>query len=172
MTLARKIRLMENELHRLDRYDRRILEILQEDAGISNQALAERVGLSPSPCLRRVRALENAGIILQRVALLDRRRLGLELTALIHIGMDRHTPERFAHFEETVATYPEVQRCYLITGQAADYMLQVVVPDMDAYQEFLLRRITRLEGVDSVHSSFVLRRVLDRTALPLDYSPG
>ena len=162
---------MKPEPHRLDRYDRRILEILQEDASLSNQALADRVGLSPSPCLRRVRALEQAGVLLSRVALLDRRSLGLELTALIHIGMDRHTPERFAHFEETVASYAEVQHCYLITGQSADYMLQVVVPDMDAYQEFLLRRITRLEGVDSVHSSFVLRRVVDRTALPLDYTP-
>lgn len=162
---------MKPQPHPLDRYDRRILEILQEDASLSNQALAERVGLSPSPCLRRVRALEQAGILLRRVALLDRRSLGLELTALIHIGMDRHTPERFAHFEETVAGYPEVQHCYLITGQSADYMLQVVVPDMDAYQDFLLRRITRLEGVDSVHSSFVLRRVVDRTALPLDYTP-
>ncbi len=155
--------------HPLNRTDRRILETLQEDAGLSNQALAERVGLSPSPCLRRVRALEEAGIILGRVALLDGKRLGLELTALIHIGMDRHTPERFASFEEAVAGYPEVQHCFLITGQAADYLLQVVVPDMDAYQDFLLRRITRLEGVSSVHSSFVLRRVVDRTALPLNY---
>lgn len=156
-------------LHRIDRADRRILEVLQEDASLSNQALAERVGLSPSPCLRRVRALEEAGILVQRVARLDARRLGLTLTAIIHIGMDRHTPERFAAFEETVATYPEVQACFLITGQAADYLLQVVVPDMDAYQEFLLRRITRLEGVVSVHSSFVLRRIIDRTALPLKY---
>jgi len=162
----------QTALHLLDRTDRRILEALQEDAGLSNQALAERVGLSPSPCLRRVRALEEAGIILGRVALLDGRRLGLELTALIHIGMDRHTPERFASFEEAVAGYPEVQRCFLITGQAADYLLQVVVPDMDAYQDFLLRRITRLEGVSSVHSSFVLRRVIDRTALPLNYLPA
>jgi Lrp/AsnC family leucine-responsive transcriptional regulator len=158
--------------HVLDRTDRRILEVLQEDAGLSNQALADRVGLSPSPCLRRVRALEEAGIIVARVALLQGKRLGLELTALIHIGMDRHTPERFASFEEAVAGYPEVQRCFLITGQAADYLLQVVVPDMDAYQDFLLRRITRLEGVSSVHSSFVLRRVVDRTALPLNYLPG
>jgi Lrp/AsnC family leucine-responsive transcriptional regulator len=160
---------MEPQPHKLDRFDRHILEILQEDASLSNQALADRVGLSPSPCLRRVRALEQAGILIRRVALLDRRALGLELTALIHIGMDRHTPERFARFEEAIARYPEVQHLYLITGQSADYMLQVVVPDMDAYQDFLLRRVTRLEGVDSVHSSFVLRRVVDRTSLPLDY---
>jgi Lrp/AsnC family leucine-responsive transcriptional regulator len=153
----------------LDRIDRRILEILQEDAGLSNQALAERVGLSPSPCLRRVRALEEAGILRGRVALVDARRLGLELTAMIQIGMDRHTPERFAAFEEAIQGYPEVQQCFLITGQTADYLLQVVVPNMDTYQEFLLRRLTRLEGVSSVHSSFVLRRVVDRTALPLKY---
>lgn len=153
----------------LDRIDRRILEILQEDAGLSNQALAERVGLSPSPCLRRVRALEEAGILRGRVALVDARRLGLELTAMIQIGMDRHTPERFAAFEEAIQGYPEVQQCFLITGQTADYLLQVVVPNMDTYQEFLLRRLTRLEGVSSVHSSFVLRRVIDRTALPLKY---
>jgi Lrp/AsnC family transcriptional regulator, leucine-responsive regulatory protein len=158
--------------HLLDRIDRRILEVLQQDASLSNQALAERVGLSPSPCLRRVRTLEEAGVILRRVALLDARRLGLELTALIHIGMDRHTPERFAAFEEAVAGYPEVQYCFLITGQAADYLLQVVVPDMDSYQDFLLRRITRLDGVSSVHSSFVLRRVVDRTALPLNHLPA
>lgn len=155
--------------HRLDRTDRRILEILQHDAGLSNQALAERVGLSPAPCLRRVRALEESGILLQRVARLDPKKLGLSLTALIHIGMDRHTPERFETFETTIAGYPEIQTCFLITGQAADYLLQVVVPDMDAYQEFLLKRITRLEGVVSVHSSFVLRRVIDATALPLKY---
>lgn len=155
--------------HTLDRTDRRILEILQIDAGLSNQELAERVGLSASPCLRRVRALEEAGIVLGRVALLDRKRLGLEITALIQIGMDRHTPERFEAFEDKVSGYPEVQHCFLITGQAADYLLQVVVPDMDAYQDFLLRRITRIEGVSSVHSSFVLRRVVDRTALPLNY---
>jgi Lrp/AsnC family leucine-responsive transcriptional regulator len=155
--------------HPLDRTDRRILEVLQRNADLSNQELAEQVGLSPSPCLRRVRALEDAGVIVGRVALLERKRLGLEITALIQIGMDRHTPERFASFEEAVAAYPEVQLCFLITGQAADYLLQVVVPDMDAYQDFLLRRITRLEGVSSVHTSFVLRRVVDRTALPLNY---
>ncbi len=152
-----------------DRIDRRILEELQQDGGLSNQELAERVGLSPSPCLRRVKALEEAGIILKRVTLLERKKLGLSLTALIQISMDRHTPERFANFEEKVAQYPEVQACYLITGQAADYQLLVVVPDMDTYQEFLLNKITRIEGVSGVHSSFVMRRVKDSTTLPLGY---
>lgn len=152
-----------------DRIDRHILEELQQDGGLTNQELAERVGLSPSPCLRRVKALEEAGVIQKRVTLLDRKKLGLSLTALIQISMDRHTPERFANFEEKVTQYPEVQACYLITGQDADYQLMVVVPDMDTYQEFLLNKVTRIEGVSGVHSSFVMRRVKDSTALPLGY---
>jgi len=153
----------------LDRIDRQILEHLQKDGGLSNQELAAKVGLSPSPCSRRVKALEDAGIILRRVTLLDRKRLGLALTVVLQIGMDRHTPERFQAFEDAIATYPEVQECYLITGQQADYLLKVVVPDMDHYQAFLLEKITRIPGVSGVHSSFVMRRVVDNTELPLGY---
>jgi Lrp/AsnC family leucine-responsive transcriptional regulator len=159
----------KQELHKLDRTDRRILDALQRDGGLNNQQLAEAVDLSPSPCLRRVRALEEAGVIRQRVTVLDHKKLGLSLTAIILIGMDRHTPERFEAFEQQVAQYPEVQECYLITGQDADYMLKVVVPDMDHYHHFLLNQITRIPGVSGVHSSFVLRRVIDSTALPLKY---
>ncbi|MBO6849746.1 MAG: Lrp/AsnC family transcriptional regulator [Marinobacter sp.] len=156
-------------LVRIDKTDRRILEELQTDGALTNQELADKVGLSPSPCLRRVRALEEAGVIIRKVTILDHKKLGLSLTAIILIGMDRHTPERFSAFEEQVAEYPEVQECYLITGQDADYMLKVVVPDMDHYHHFLLNRITRIQGVSGVHSSFVLRRVIDNTALPLGY---
>jgi len=152
----------------LDRYDRRILEALQKDGRISNQELAERIGLSPSPCLRRVRALEESGLISGYRAMLDANKLGLTLMALIHISMDRHTPERFANFEDRVAALPEVLECLLVTGQDADYQLKVVVRDMDAFQALLLEKITRIEGVSGVHSSFVLRRVIDKTALPLD----
>lgn len=151
----------------LDRYDRRILEVLQEEGRISNQELAERIGLSPSPCLRRVRALEESGLITGYRAVLDARQLGLSLLALIHISMDRHTPERFAAFEERVRALPEVLECLLITGQDADYQLKVIVRDMDAYQALLLDKITRIEGVSGVHSSFVMRRVIDKTSLPL-----
>ena len=154
---------------KLDRIDRRILAELQLDGGLSNQALAERVGLSPSPCLRRVKALEEAGVIGKRVTLLDRKKLGLSLTALIQISMDRHTPERFEKFESTVKQFPEVLSCLLVTGQDADYLLIVVVPDMDTYQDFLLKQITRIPGVSGVHSSFVMRWVVDTTALPLNY---
>jgi Lrp/AsnC family leucine-responsive transcriptional regulator len=154
----------------LDRYDRHILEVLQEDGRISNQDLADRIGLSPSPCLRRVRTLEEAGLIAGYHALLDAKTLGLTLMALIHISMDRHTPARFANFEKKISELPEIMECLLITGQDADYQLKVVVRDMEAYQELLLNKITRIEGVSGVHSSFVMRRVVDKTALPVSSS--
>ncbi|RTL43445.1 MAG: Lrp/AsnC family transcriptional regulator [Rhodocyclaceae bacterium] len=151
----------------LDRYDRQILAILQQDGRISNQDLAERIGLSPSPCLRRVRALEESGLITGYRALLDAKKLGLSLMALIGISMDQHTPERFASLESTIRDIPEALECLLITGQQSDYQLKVVIRDMDAYQDLLLNRITRIQGVTGVHTSFVLRRVVDRTELPV-----
>jgi len=147
----------------------RILEALQMDGGLSNLELAERVGLSPSACSRRVQALEDQHVVTGRVTLVDRSRVGLSLTAIIQVAMDRHTPERFASFEKKVRACPEVQACYLVAGQDADYLLKVVVPDMDHYQEFLLNKITRIEGVSGVRSSFVMRRVIDTTVLPLGH---
>lgn len=155
---------------RFDRYDLKILDELQADGGLSNQELASRVGLSPSPCSRRVRQLEEAGVIRERVVRLDAASLGLDLTVLIHIRMDRHTPDRFEQFESIVRKLPEVQECLLITGQDADYQLKVTVPNMDEYQKFLLHKITEIEGVRGVHSSFVLRKPVDTTRLPLDYA--
>ena len=151
----------------LDRYDRQILELLQQDGRISNQDLADRIALSPSACLRRLRALEESGLIRGYRALLDARKLGLSLMALIHISMDRHTPERFSHFEAAVEQIPQVLECLLITGQDADYQIKVIVRDMEAYQELLLNRINRIQGVNGVHSSFVLRRVVDKATLPV-----
>lgn len=159
---------MVGNVMELDRYDRRILGVLQEDGRISNQDLADRIGLSPSPCLRRVRALEESGLITGYRAHVDAKALGLSLLALIHISMDQHTPERFKHFDAQISEIPEVMECLLITGQAADYQLKVVVKDMDAYQELLLNRITRIKGVTGVQSSFILRRVVDKTAVPVE----
>ena len=152
---------------KLDRYDQHILEVLQEDGRINNQDLADRIGLSPSPCLRRVRALEESGLIEGYRAMVNAKKLGLSLMALIHIAMDKHTPERFANFESEVTVLPEVLECLLITGQDADYQLKVVVRDMDHYQSLLLNQLTRIEGVTGVHSSFVLRRVVSRTKLAI-----
>ncbi|HEX5538511.1 MAG TPA: Lrp/AsnC family transcriptional regulator [Methylophilaceae bacterium] len=151
----------------LDRYDLHMLEVLQQDGRISNQDLAERIGLSPSPCLRRLRALEESGLITGYHAYLDAKKMGLTLTAIIHISMDQHTPERFDNFESKIKEIPEVLECLLITGQDADYQLKVVTKDMDAYQELLLNRITRIAGVTGVHSSFALRQVINRTTLTL-----
>jgi len=154
---------------KLDRTDRRILALMQADGRISNLELADAVGLSPTPCSRRVKRLEESGVIERHVTLLNQSALGLKLTAIIGITMDRHTPERFENFEKTVRDYPEVMECAVVTGQAADYLLRVVVPDMEYYEKFLLGRLTRIAGVTGVHSSFVLRQVIRRTELPLDY---
>jgi Lrp/AsnC family leucine-responsive transcriptional regulator len=154
-------------MHELDRTDRRILFQLQNNGAISNLELAEKVDLSPSPCSRRVKALQDAGFILKTVAVLDPKKLGLDMIVMISISMDRHTPERFETFEAAVSGYEEVLECYLITGQSADYVLKVVVKDMSAFQQFLLGKLTRIEGVSGVHSSFVMRKVLDRTTLPI-----
>jgi Lrp/AsnC family transcriptional regulator, leucine-responsive regulatory protein len=155
---------------KLDSFDLKILAELQLNGGLSNQEIADRVGLSPSPCSRRIRQLEESGVIRARVVRLEPREIGLDLTALIYIRMDRHTPERFGQFEAAVRAHPEVQECYLITGQEADYQLKITVPNMDEYQRFLLEKITRIEGVIGVHSSFVLRKAVDTTALPLGYA--
>ena len=157
---------------RLDRTDRRILELVQRNGRISNLELAETVGLSPTPCARRLKRLEESGLIRETVTLLDQDALGLKLTAYIGISMDRHTPDRFAAFEAEVTSYPEVLECSVVTGQAADYLLKAVLPDMQHYEQFLLGRLTRIPGVTGVHSSFELRRVVQRTVLPLDYVDG
>lgn len=151
----------------LDRIDRHILDELQRDGSISNLDLAEKVGLSPSPCSRRVKALQDSGIIKKTVAVLDQKALELNMVAMISISMDRHTPERFENFESKVASFPEVLECYLITGSNSDYVLKVIVKDMEAYQQFLLGKLTRIEGVSGVHTSFVMRKVVDTTRLPL-----
>lgn len=153
----------------LDKLDTRILRELQRDGSITNLELADKIGLSPSPCARRVKQLTESGIINKQVTLLNASKLDLKLTALIQISMDRHTPDRFEVFEAQVRRYPEVIECLLITGQSADYQLKVVVPDMECYQEFLLNKITRIEGVTDVHSSFILREVLNTTELPLNH---
>jgi Lrp/AsnC family leucine-responsive transcriptional regulator len=152
----------------LDKYDRLILDIIQQKGRISNQELAEAINLSPSPCLRRVRQLEESGMIAGYVALLDARKLGLTLVSFIQISMDKHTPERFNHFEKQIETFPEVLECHLVTGQSADYLLKVIIKDMDDFQRFLLNKLTPIEGVSGVHSSFVLKSPVNTRALPIN----
>ncbi len=156
------------ELTNLDHYDKAILNALQNNGRLSNQEIADQIGLSPSACLRRFKALEASGVILGYRTLLDAKQLGLDLMALIHISMDKHTKERFEAFESSVQTLPNVLECLLLTGQTADYQLKVVVKDLEAYQDLLLNHVTQIEGVSGVHTSFVLRKVVDKTALPID----
>lgn len=156
-----------SEIIALDRIDKNILREMQENGRITNLVLADKVGLSPTPCSRRVKRLEESGLIDRHVTLLDPRRLGLNLTAMVGIAMDRHTPDRFEKFEVAIASMPEVLECSIITGQSADFLLKVVVRDMQHYETFLLGQLTKLEGVTGVHSSFVLREVVKKTALPL-----
>jgi Lrp/AsnC family leucine-responsive transcriptional regulator len=154
-------------LNKLDKYDKAILNALQNNGRLSNQELADQIGLSPSACLRRFKALETAGVIIGYRALLDARSLGLDLMALVHISMDKHTHERFEAFDDAIQALPNVVECLLLTGQTADYQLKVVVKDLEAYQDLLLNHITQIEGVSGVHTSFVLRKVVDKTALPI-----
>ncbi len=153
----------------LDRTDKKILELLQSDSQISNQELAEKIALSPSPCLRRVKQLTDNGYINKQVTLLNPEKIGLSLIVIVLVGLNTHQPAVMNAFEETMQLLPEVIQCYLITGQSADYLLKIIVPDLKAYQDFLLGKLTGINGVSSVHSSFILRTVCDTTALPLDH---
>ena len=150
----------------MDRYDRQILELLQDDGRISNKQLAERVNLSESACLRRVRALEDQGIIQRYVAMLSQEKVGVPGDVLVHIGLHREEQSELAAFEEAVRRIPEVMECYLMTGEF-DYLLRVVVADMADFERIHKEELTRLPGVARVNSSVAIRKVLKRTALPL-----
>jgi Lrp/AsnC family leucine-responsive transcriptional regulator len=162
----------------LDKTDRKILAILQEDGRLSNQDVAERVSLSPSPCLRRIKRLEEAGVIRQYVALLDPDKIGLGLLAYVNVRLEKHSeplapaPGRAsptsprADFAVSVANWPEVVACYAMTGEM-DYLLRVHVEDMDHFSRFMMATLLRHPAVLDVKSSFALQRVKDTTALPL-----
>src|ERR1700751_4815485 len=150
---------------RLDELDRKILEQLQADGRMSNQELSEQVGLSPRPCLRRLRQLEGAGVIQRCVALVDPEAVGLGVTAFVRIRLDQQDDRHLALFETAVAEFPEVMECYLMTGEA-DYQLRVLVSSLGEFEDFLRRKLTRIEGVGQVTTSFALSPVGYRTALP------
>nr|WP_202984497.1 Lrp/AsnC family transcriptional regulator [Thiomicrorhabdus xiamenensis] len=152
---------------KLDQYDKQILNALQKNGRLSNQEIADQIGLSPSACLRRFKALEESGVIQGYRTLLDRKKLDLDLMALVHISMDKHTPERFQQFEDAIVRLPNVVECLLLTGQTADYQLKVLVRDLDAYQELLLNQLTQIPGVSGVHTSFVLRKVVSDAMIPI-----
>ena len=155
---------------KLDRIDRKILSLLQQDSRQPNNELAERVGLSPSPCLRRVKALEDSGVITRYVALVDPAAVDLPVNIFISVSLERQVEERIDAFESAVMNLPEVLECYLMTGDA-DYLLRVVVPDLASYERFLKEHLTRIPGVANIRSSFALKQVRYRTALPLGHLP-
>lgn len=150
----------------LDRTDYKILHYLQNSGRISNSDLADAVGLSPSPCLRRVKALENAGIVKQYVALVDGKAVGLPISVIVNVSLHSQGRVSLMEFETKVAEYEEVLECYLMTGNF-DYTLRVVAPDLDSYQRFLADKLTRIDGVANIQSSFTLKQVVYRTELPL-----
>ena len=151
----------------IDAIDQKILAELQADGRITNQDLASRVGLSPSPCLRRVRQLEEAGVIHSYVGLVDPAALGLQVTAFVRVRLDGQDDRHLATFESAIADFPEVMECYLMTGES-DYQLRVLVSSLAAFEEFLRQKLTRIEGVSQVTSSFALRPVVYRTAIPVE----
>ena len=153
----------------LDSIDWEILRLLQDNARITNIDLSKAIGLSPSPSLARVKALEQSGYISRYVSLVDSLKVGLKVSVFINVALERQVESALERFEESIQSRPEVMECYLITGHEADYQLKVVVPDMDRYHDILLGKITKIKGVSGVKSAFVMRKVLDSTALPLGY---
>ncbi len=150
----------------LDRYDRLILEALQQDGRISNVQLAHRVSLSESACLRRVRALEEAGLIDRYAALLNQNRAGLPGNVFVQIGLHREVESDLSAFEDAVREIPEVMECYLMSGEF-DYLIRVVVSDMADFERIHKTALTRLPGIARVNSSFAIRTVQRKTELPL-----
>ncbi len=151
---------------KLDLIDLRILSELQADGALSNVELARRVHLSPSPCLTRVKALESAGVIQRYVALVNASALGLGLNVFISISLTSQSKQALADFEQRIAEHDEVMECYLMTGDS-DYLVRVVVTDIAALERFILEQLTPIAGVEKLRSSFALKQVRYKTALPL-----
>lgn len=150
----------------LDQIDTKILEQLQKDSKLSNLELSSRVGLSPSPCLSRVRQLENDGIIRGYVALLDPAAVDLSISVFIHVTLEKQIERALQVFEQKMNAFPEVMECYLMTGDS-DYLVRLVVPDVAALQHFIVNELTTIPGIANIRSSFALKQVKYKTALPV-----
>lgn len=150
----------------MDDKDREILRHLQDNARLTNAELAERVNLSPSPCLRRVRRLEEEGVILRYATIVEPRRAGLAVSIFVSVSLARQDKASLSEFESIMQARPEVMECYLMTG-TSDYLLRVVVPDLAAYETFLSDHLTSVGSVANIQSSFALKEIVHRTALPL-----
>lgn len=151
----------------LDNFDRKILEHLQRDATVPVSELAERVGLSQSTCWRRINVLEQEGVIKSRVALLDAKALGIEVTVFANIKLSAHGRRSLNEFEEAIAVFPEVVECYTMSGEM-DFLIRIVARDIEAYERFLRATLLQMPSVQEVHSHIALSQVKFTTALPLD----
>ncbi len=152
----------------IDRIDRRILDTLQADGRLSNVDLAERIGLSPSPCLRRVKRLEDAGMIAGYRAVLDRKAIGLGLTVFIELKVGKHSRDNAAMLQEALLAIPEVVSCHMVSG-VSDFLAEVVVPDLDAYERLMTEKILTLPTIEDVRSNFAIRTVKSDAPLPLGH---
>ncbi len=150
----------------LDKIDWDILKALQEDARIPIVDLAERVGLSASPCARRVKRLEGEGVIVRYATVIDQKAIGLPVNVFCHVTLERQVKGALETFQAAVLKRPEVMECYLMTGEA-DYLLRVVVADLEAYERFIVDHLTKVPGIANIKSSFALKQVAYRTELPL-----
>lgn len=155
------------QTEKLNEIDFKILDRLQHNSRISNAALAKFVGLSPSACLRRVQSLEQQGYMRSHVTMLDPKRLGLGASVFIEVSLEKKDEPTLQRFEQAITKCPEVLECYLMTGDS-DYLLRVVVPDVAAFERFLLNHLTKIRGIAAIRSSFALKQVKYTTALPLD----
>lgn len=158
-------------IKKFDRYDRMILESLQKEGRQANIELATDIGLSPSPCSRRVKMLEESGVIAGYSAILDREKLGLGLTVFVDIKVERHREQEAEAFRNAVSVLPEVVMAHLVSGES-DFLLQVVVPDLRAYETFLTGTLLKLPGVRDIRSNFAIQTVKAQSPLPLNHLPN
>ena len=150
----------------LDRYEKRILEVLQEDASLSNAEIAERVGLSASPCWRRIDRLEKEGFIKKRVALVDRKKVGLNAQVFAQVKLNAHGRANLDEFSKAIRSFPEVLECYVLMGPV-DFLIRIVAPDIEAYERLFFNRLSQLSGVQEVNSIVALSEIKATTALPI-----
>jgi Lrp/AsnC family transcriptional regulator, leucine-responsive regulatory protein len=153
-------------MNNLDPIDLRILSELQRDGGLTNVELAKRISLSPSPCLARVKSLEASGVIDRYVAIANAQKIGLGLNVFISISLKEQSKHALAAFEERIAEHDEVMECYLMTGDS-DYLIRVVIADIQALEKFILEQLTPIPGIEKIRTSFTLKQVRYKTALPL-----
>jgi Lrp/AsnC family transcriptional regulator len=151
----------------LDRLDRKILALLQSDASLTVAQTAKKIGLSTSPCWRRIARLETAGVIRRRVAVLDHEKLGMEVVAFVNVRLSQHGRENMEHFERTIRTFPEVLECFTVTGDT-DYLLKIVARDIRHFEAFLRDHLMTMPMIRETHSTIAVTEIKDTTELPLE----